>query len=211
MELFNLIIIVPVREVFLLEILLALFPHNSYFINLLYLSVVFPPYGCSASQIEYSYPFFHISRVVLNLEILPHPKKPSLSLLTSLDLTIKSRRPCLFKFISWFFLIRSPPLIPTRWRAWISIGFFRIKWPTGRPFQSIPSVVGSPPGDMGPFTGISLVTNFSSFWISCLIPRVYLSLDVCQTLQYSCIYPILIFLSLKHPFIVFSATLQLHP
>ena len=37
MEFFDLIVIVPVREVLLLEILLELFPHNLPFINLLHL------------------------------------------------------------------------------------------------------------------------------------------------------------------------------
>ena len=99
-EFFNLIIIVPDRDVLLLEVFLELFPHNSSFINLLYLSVVFPPYGCSSSQIEYSYPCFHISGVVLNLEILPHPKKPRFIFLSIIYLTIKGRRPFLLKFIS---------------------------------------------------------------------------------------------------------------
>ena len=52
MKFFDLVIIVPVREVFLLEILLQLSPTNFPFINLLHLSEVLPPYGCSSSQIE---------------------------------------------------------------------------------------------------------------------------------------------------------------
>ena len=42
MELFDLIIIVLVREVLILEILLEPFPHNIPFINILYLLEVLP-------------------------------------------------------------------------------------------------------------------------------------------------------------------------
>ena len=100
MELFDLIIIVPVREVLLLEILLELLPYNRLFIDLLYLPEVLPPYGFSSSQIEYGYLSLHISRVVLDLEIFSHPKKPSFSFLTIIYLTIEGRRPCLIKFIT---------------------------------------------------------------------------------------------------------------
>ena len=44
MELFDLVIIVPVREVFLLEILLELLPHNLPVIDLPHLLEVLPPY-----------------------------------------------------------------------------------------------------------------------------------------------------------------------
>ena len=84
-----------------------------------------------------------------------HHEDTPLNFLTSLDLTIKSRRPYLFEFISWIVLITPPPFIPAKWRAWIPTGFFRIRRPTSRPFWSIPSVPRSPPGDIGPFTGIS--------------------------------------------------------
>ena len=100
MELFDLVIIVPVREVVLLEILLELFPHNFPFINLLHLPEVLPPNGRSSSQIEYGYPSLHISRVVLDLEIFSHAKKPSFSFLTVLYLTIEGRWPCLLKLIT---------------------------------------------------------------------------------------------------------------
>ena len=100
MELFDLIIIVPVREVLLLEILLELFPHNLPFIDLLHLPEVLPPYGCSSSRIGDGYSSLHIFGIVLDLEIFPHPKKPSFSFLSSLYLTIKSRMSCFLKFIT---------------------------------------------------------------------------------------------------------------
>ena len=100
MELFDLVIIVPIIEVILLEILLELLPHNLPFIDLLYLSEIIPPYGCSFGQIENGYSSFHIPRIVLDLEIFPHPQKPSSSFLTSLYLTVEGRLPCLLKFIS---------------------------------------------------------------------------------------------------------------
>ena len=84
MELFDIIIIVPVKEVRLLEILLELFPHNIPFINIFHLPEVLPPYGCSSSQIEDGYSSLHISRVVLDLEILSHPKNPRFSFLFGL-------------------------------------------------------------------------------------------------------------------------------
>ena len=63
------------------------------------------PYGFPSSQIQYGYPSLHISRVVLDLEIFSHPKKPSFSLLTILYLTIEGRWPCLLKFITWVVLV----------------------------------------------------------------------------------------------------------
>ena len=99
MELIDIIIIVPVIEVLLLEILLELFPHNLPFINLFHFPEVLPPYGCSSSQIEYGYPSLHISRIVLDLEIFSHPKKPSFSFLIVLYLAIKRRMLSLLGFI----------------------------------------------------------------------------------------------------------------
>ena len=52
MKFFDLVMIVPVKEEFLLEIILELFPHNFPFINLLHFPAVFPPYGCPASQLK---------------------------------------------------------------------------------------------------------------------------------------------------------------
>ena len=95
MELFNLAIIVPIGEVLLLEILLELLPHNLSVIDLLHFHEVLPPYRCSFIQIEYGYPCLHISILVLDLEILSHPKKPRFSFLTRFYLTIKCREPCL--------------------------------------------------------------------------------------------------------------------
>ena len=100
MEFHDLIIIVPVRKVLLLEVLLELLPYNLSFIDLLYLPEVLPPYGCSSIQIEGGYSSLHISRIVLDLEIFPHPQKPSFSFLTSIYLTIEGRRPFLPEFIS---------------------------------------------------------------------------------------------------------------
>ena len=100
MEFFNLIIIVPIREVLLLKILLELLPHNIPFTNLLHLLEVLPPYGCSSRQIQDGYPILHISKVVLDLEIFYHPKKPSFNFLTILYLTIKGSRLSLLEFIT---------------------------------------------------------------------------------------------------------------
>ena len=100
MELFNLIIILPIRDVLLLEIFLELFAYNISLIDLLYLPKVLPPHGFSSSQIEDDYHSLHISRVVLDLEIFSHPKKPRFSFLTILYLTIEVQRPCLLKFIT---------------------------------------------------------------------------------------------------------------
>ena len=61
MEFLNLVIIIPVREVFLLEILLELFPLKSPFIDPLYLLEVFPPNGYPAIQIEYGNSCLHVS------------------------------------------------------------------------------------------------------------------------------------------------------
>ena len=60
-KLFDIIIIVPIREVLLLEILLELFPHNSPFTTLIHLLEVLPLYGRSSSQIEDGYSILHIS------------------------------------------------------------------------------------------------------------------------------------------------------
>ena len=76
MELLNLVIIMPVREVFLPEIVLELFPLKSPFTDPLYLLEVLPPNGCPSIQIEYGNPFLHVSRIILNFEILLYSKKP---------------------------------------------------------------------------------------------------------------------------------------
>ena len=99
MELFDIIIIVPIREVLLLEVLLELLPYNLLFIDIPYPPEVLPPYGCSSSQIEYGYPSLHISRVVLDFLIFSHLNKPRFRFLTILYLTIKGRRHCLPEFI----------------------------------------------------------------------------------------------------------------
>ena len=107
MELLNLVSIITVREVFLLEILLELFPLKSPFTNPLYLYEVFPPNGCPSIQIEYGNPCLHVSRLFLNLEVLLYPKKPSFSFLSNIYLTIKCRRFILLKFIP-----RVIPMVP---------------------------------------------------------------------------------------------------
>ena len=144
MEFFDLIIIVPVREVLLLEILLELFPHNISFINLLHLLEVFPPYGWTSSQIEDGYSSLHISWIVLGLEFFSHPKKSSFSFLSILYLTIKCRRHCILKFIMWTVPLMHIPLIPVRWRAWTPSGSFRVRWSTGRPFSSFATTLYLP-------------------------------------------------------------------
>ena len=74
MELFDLIIVVPIIEVHLLDMLLELFPDNLPFINIFHLPEVLPQYRCSSSEIEYGYPSLHISRVVLDLEYFLIPR-----------------------------------------------------------------------------------------------------------------------------------------
>ena len=165
MELFDLVIIVPVREVLLLEILLELLPHNLPFIDLLYFPEMLPPYGCSYGQIENGYSSFHIPRIVLDLEFFSHPKKPSFSFLTSLYLTIKGRRPFLLKFISWVVPVAPPSLILVRRRTWISNGPFRVRRLTRWYISSSSSVL-------------------TPFWIFCLVLGVHISLNICQTLQH---------------------------
>ena len=73
MELFNLVIIVPVREVLLVEILLKLFPPTLPFYDLLHFLEVLPLNGCYYYQIEDGYPRFHIARVLLDSGIFSHP------------------------------------------------------------------------------------------------------------------------------------------
>ena len=163
MKLFDLIIIVPVNEVFLLEILLELFPHNFPFINLLHFPAVLPPYGCSSSQIENGYSSLHIFKIVLDLEIILDPEKPSLCFLTVLCLTIEGRRPFLLKLILWDVPIMPLALFPMRRRDRILSGSFRIRWSTRNSFSSSS-------------------TAPTSFWSYCLVPAVHLPLDVCQNL-----------------------------
>ena len=73
MEFFDLVIIVPVREIFLLEILLELLPLKPSFVDPLYLLEVLPPNGCPSVQIEYGNPCLHVPRMILNLEVLLYP------------------------------------------------------------------------------------------------------------------------------------------
>ena len=100
MEFFDFIIIVLVREVLLLEIFMELFPDILPFTYILYLPEVFPPNRRSSCQTENGYSSFHISRIILDLEIFSYSQKPSFILLTSLYLTIEGRRLCLPEFIS---------------------------------------------------------------------------------------------------------------
>ena len=119
MELFDLVIIVPVREVFLHEIILEPFPHKSSFTGPPYLLEVLPPNGCPSIQTEYGNPCLHVPQIILNLKVLLYPKKPSFNLLSSLYFTIK-RRFSLLKFIpraipiSLFFFYEKMSLNP-RW------------------------------------------------------------------------------------------------
>ena len=92
MEPVNLVIIILVREVFMPEILLGLFPLQFPFTDPLYLLEVFPPNGCSSIQIKNGNPCLHVSWIILHLKVLLYPKKPSFSLLPSIYLTIKCRR-----------------------------------------------------------------------------------------------------------------------
>ena len=83
MEFFNLVIIVPIREVLLLEIFLELFLDNISLIYLIYFPKVFPPNRRSSCQIENRYLKFHISKIILDLEIFSYSQKPSFNFLTS--------------------------------------------------------------------------------------------------------------------------------
>ena len=126
MELLNLVIIIPVKEVFLLEIILELFPPKSPFTDPLYLLEVFPTNGCSSIQIEYCNSCLHVPQTILNLKLLLYPKKPRFSLLSSLYLTIKRRR---FRFLE--FILSAIPMVSLsfpfmRRRAQIPTGFLRI-------------------------------------------------------------------------------------
>ena len=144
-------------------------------------------FGCMSNStawiyIEDGFPSLHISWVVLDLEILPHPKKPSFSFLTRFYLTIKCRRLCLLKFPIWIVLAMPLPLSPMRWRAWTPNGFFRVIGPTRRYFWSMGSISRKPSWAIGPLAGISPWTIPTPFWICCLMPKFYLPLDVYQTL-----------------------------
>ena len=163
MEFLDFIIIVPIRKVLLLEVFLELFSSDLPFTNLLYLLVVLLPNGCSSIQVKDGNPCLHVSWIVLYLEILLDPKKPSFIFLTSLYLTIKGRRYFLFKFIPWTISIAPPPLISMRWRAWIPSGSFRVRRSTTRPSFS---------------SGTALAT----FWFFCLMLKVHLLSNVCQAL-----------------------------
>ena len=112
------------------KVLLELFPHNLPFINLLLLSKVIPPYICSLIQIKYRNPFLHVLELVLDLEILPHPKNLSVLSLTIFFFTIKSGRFGLLKFCMCVDLENPLPLIPMRRRDWIFNGVFRGIWIT---------------------------------------------------------------------------------
>ena len=61
MKFFDIVIIVPVNEVFPLEILLELFPLKSPFNDLTYLLEVLQLNGCPSIQIEYGKYFLHVS------------------------------------------------------------------------------------------------------------------------------------------------------
>ena len=170
MELLNLIIIIPVREVFLLEILLELFPLQFPFTDLLYLLEVFPPNGCSSILIKYGKSCLHVSWIILYLIVLLYPKNPSFSFLSRLYLTIICKR---FSFPK--FILRAIPMVFSsspfmrRWTC-ISTGFFIIRWSTRSPSSSHSAAL----------------TAFS--------PRVYMPLQICQTLQHGRIQMMLLFL-----------------
>ena len=111
----------------------------------------------------------------MHLKVLLYPKKPSFSFLSRLYLTIKCRRFSFPKFIS-----RAIPMMSSSFplmRRWtcISTGFFRIRWSTRIPSPS-PSAA------------------LTAFWPWCTPSRIYLFLQVCQTLQYGSIQLMLLFL-----------------
>ena len=59
-EFLDLVIIVPVKEVFLLEILLEPFPLKFSFTDPPYLLKVLPPNKCPSIQTKYGNPFLHV-------------------------------------------------------------------------------------------------------------------------------------------------------
>ena len=61
MELFDLIIIVRVREVLLREVFLKLSPSDLPLSDIIYMSKVLPPNRLSSMQVEDGNPRFHIS------------------------------------------------------------------------------------------------------------------------------------------------------
>ena len=156
MELLDLVIIIPVRKVFLPKILLELFPLQFPFTDLIYLLEVFPPNGFPSIQIEYGNSCLHVSWIILHLKVLIDPKKPRFSFLSHLYLTINSRRFRFPKFIS-----RAIPMVPSSFlmRRWTCIptGYFRIRWSTGSPSSS-PSAA------------------LTAFWSWCTSSKIYLFL-----------------------------------
>ena len=175
MELLDLIIIIPIRKVFLPQILLELFPLQFSFDDPLYLIEVFPPNGWFSIQIEYGNSYLHVSWIIMHLKALHYPKKPSFSLLSSLYLTIKCRRFGFLKFIPRAIPIVSFSFPFTRIWTCIPAGFFRVRWSTRIPSPS-PNAA---------------LTTFQSCYTS---SRVYLSLQVCQNLQHWSIQLMLLFL-----------------
>ena len=191
-ELFDLVIIIPIIEVLLPEIILELLPHNFPSINILHFPEVLPPYGCSSSQIEDGYSSLHISWIVLDLEIFPHPKNPSFNFLTIIYLSIEGRRSCLLKLITRMVLVTPLPLILVRRRNWTTSGSFGVRWPTRRSLSSCSSAL----------------TSFGPYYP---VPRVHTPLNVCQNWQHGCIHLILLLPSLDQSFIIFPITLHLQP
>ena len=156
MEILNLVIIIPVKEVFLPEILLELLPLQFPFTDPLYLLEVFPPNGCSSIQIKYGNSCLHVSGIIMHLKVLLYPKKPSFSLLSSLYLTIKCRRLSFLKFIPRAIPMVSFSFLMRRW-TFIPAEYFRIRWSTRSPSPS-PSVA------------------ITGFLTCCISSRVYLFL-----------------------------------
>ena len=111
----------------------------------------------------------------MHLKVLLYPKKPSFNFLSSSYLTIKGSR---FSFLK--FILREIPMVSSsspfmrRW-ACIPTGSFRIRWSTRIPSPS-PSAASA------------------AFWPCCISSRVYIFLQVCQTLQYGSIRLMLLFL-----------------
>ena len=119
-EPFHFFCIVPIEEVLLLEVLIELLPHNLPLIYILDLSTMIPLYRYSSIQIEYGHACLHVLEVVLDLEILPHPKNPSLNSFTWFGFTIKNGKFFLPKFPMWVIIDGPFPLIPMRCRTWVS-------------------------------------------------------------------------------------------
>lgn len=219
MEFFDLTIIVSATKVLLLKVLLEPLPDDLSFADLISLFEVFPPKWGSAIQIEYGDSGLHVSIVIMNLEILPYPKKPSLSFLPGFDLTVKSRwfdfpefslkvisiRP-LSLFLPMIFL---PMIRRSRTAQWISRG----RWFTVQECWWCRCIITGGPsfGTVGPLASMTpgAIPGPTSM-IVWILSIMHLSLYVYQTLQHGSLQLVLFFLRFDQHFIICSAALKFY-